>query len=49
VRLTTSVLILVVGLAISAAVWFASGGRFMFLFLPLLFGLPLIWGRRRGP
>jgi hypothetical protein len=46
-RLTTSILILAVGLALSAGVWALSGGRAWFLFLPLLFAFPLAW-RRRG-
>ena len=45
-RLGTTLLILVLGLAISAAVWALSGGRVAFLFLPLLFGLPMLWRRR---
>jgi hypothetical protein len=45
-RLGMTLLILVVGLAISAAVWMATGGRVAFLFLPLLLGLPLVWRRR---
>lgn len=40
-------LLLVVGaIALSVAIWYASGGRFIFFALPLLFGLPLL-GRRR--
>jgi hypothetical protein len=46
-RLTTSVLILVIGLALSAAVWALSGGRLWFLFFPLLFAVPFGWRRRR--
>ncbi len=32
--------------ALSVAIYFATGGHFVFFFLPLLFGLPLL-GRRR--
>lgn len=35
------------GLVISILVYLATGGMFVFLFLPLLFCLPLI-GRRRA-
>ncbi len=44
-RLSTSLLILVAGLALSALVWVATGGKFAFLFLPLM--LPLMWRVRR--
>ena len=39
-------LILLAGLAISAGVWAASDGRFAFLFLPVILGLPFVWRRR---
>lgn len=45
-RLPMTLLILAVGIAISVAVWILSGGRFAFLFLPLILGLPLMWRRR---
>jgi hypothetical protein len=45
-RLGVTLLILIVGLAISAAVWVFTGGRVAFVFLPLLLGLPLVWRRR---
>lgn len=45
-RLDLTILILVAGLALSAIVWGASDGRFGFLFLPLILGLPLVWRRR---
>lgn len=45
-RLTTSLLILTAGIAISAAVWFATGGRVALFLLPLVFGLPFLWRRR---
>jgi hypothetical protein len=48
-RLGGTILILLIGLAISAAVWALTGGRVALLFLPILFGLPLLWrGRRDG-
>jgi hypothetical protein len=42
-----TLLALLAGLAISAAVWFASGGRAFVLILPLLFAAPLLWRRPR--
>ena len=46
-RLSMTLLILLVGVAISAAVWWLSGGRFGFFFLPLILGLPFVWRRSR--
>jgi hypothetical protein len=46
VRLGMTLLILLAGLALSAAVWAFSDGRFGFLFLPLILGLPFVWRRR---
>jgi len=46
-RLTTSLLILAAGIAISVGVWLATGGRVALFLLPLVFGLPLLW-RRKG-
>ncbi|HEY9219302.1 MAG TPA: hypothetical protein VIO94_14730 [Phenylobacterium sp.] len=46
-RWPLTLLILVGGLALSGLVWWASGGRVAFLFLPLLLGLPLLSRRRR--
>jgi hypothetical protein len=40
-------LVVLAAVAVSVAVYFATGGHFVFFFLPLLFGLPLL-GRRRG-
>jgi hypothetical protein len=40
-------LIVAAALAVTAGVWFATGGRAVFLFLPLLIGLPLLAARRR--
>ena len=46
-RLATTLMILLAGLASSAGVFLATGGTVVFLFLPLLFGLPFAF-RRRG-
>ena len=32
---------------VAVVVWYASGGRFVFFFLPLLLGLPLMGRSRR--
>lgn len=45
-RWPLSLLILVAGLAISGLVWWASGGRFALILLPLVFALPLFMRRR---
>lgn len=45
-RLPLTLLILLVGVAISAAAWILSDGRFAFFFLPLVLGLPFLWRRR---
>lgn len=45
-RLGTTLLILFLGLALSAAAWALSGGKVAFLFLPLIFGIPFVWRRR---
>lgn len=45
-RLAVTLAILALGIAVSAAVWVASDGRFALLFLPLLLAAPLIWRRR---
>ena len=34
-------------IVLSVIVWYASGGRFLFFFLPLLLGLPLLGRGRR--
>jgi hypothetical protein len=47
-RLPLALLILLGGLALSAGLWFATGGRVFVLFLPLLFAAPLLWRRPRG-
>lgn len=45
-RIVTTLAILLVGLAISAGVFFATGGAVAFLLLPLLFLAPLAFRRR---
>jgi hypothetical protein len=45
-RLVCTLVIAVCGVAVSAAIWFLTGGRIAFLFLPLLFAIPLFVRRR---
>lgn len=45
-RLTTTLLILAAGVALSFAIWKVSGGTFAFFVLPLILGLPFVWRRR---
>lgn len=47
----TGLIILVVAIVVSVAVTALSGGRFILIGLPLLFGLPFtgLFGRRRAP
>lgn len=47
-RPTTMLLVAAIAIAVSVAVYFATGGHFVFFALPLLFGLPLLGRRRRG-
>ena len=47
-RLTITLVIFLLGVAASVAVWAYTGGTFTFFLLPLIFGLPLVW-RRRPP
>lgn len=47
-RATTMLIVAVIAIAISVAVYFATGGHLVFFALPLLFGLPLLGRRRRG-
>jgi hypothetical protein len=47
-RLPLALLLLLGGLALSAALWFATGGRVFVLILPLLFAAPFVWRRRGG-
>ena len=46
-RLGWTLLIIVIALAVSVAVYFMSDGRFIFFVLPLLLGLPLLGRARR--
>jgi hypothetical protein len=46
-RIGMNLLLVVAALAITAIVYFASGGRAFVLFLPLLLG-PLLFARRRA-
>ena len=39
--------LVVAAIGLAAVAWYASGGRFMFFFLPLLIGLPLLGRARR--
>jgi hypothetical protein len=48
VRLSLTLLALLAGLALSALVWFATGGRAFVLILPVLFAAPFVWRRPRG-
>ena len=42
----TMLLIALAAIGISVVVYLATGGHFVFFFLPLLFGLPLLRRRR---
>ena len=44
----TLLIVILVSLAISVGLYMVSGGRIWFLGLPLVFGLPLLAGRRRN-
>jgi hypothetical protein len=44
----TLLLVLIVSLLLTAALWYFSDGRIWFLGLPLVFGLPLLGRRRNG-
>ena len=46
-RGTTMLLVALAAVLISVLIYMATGGRFVFFALPLLFGLPLL-GRRGG-
>lgn len=45
-RLGLTLGLLAAAVALTAVVWFASGGRAFVFILPLLFGLPFLWRRR---
>jgi hypothetical protein len=46
-RASTMLLVTLVAVGLSVAIWRLTGGHVAFFFLPLLFGLPFL-GRRRG-
>lgn len=46
-RPLTLLLVAAVAVAISVAIYMATGGHFVFFALPLLFGLPLLSRRRK--
>ena len=46
-RPMTMLLVALAAVAISVGVYFATGGHFVFFFLPLLFALPMFGRRRR--
>ncbi len=46
-RPLTMLIVAAAAVAISVAIWYATGGHFVFFALPLLFGLPLLGRRRR--
>ena len=43
----TMIIVAIAAVAVSVALYYATGGHFVFFFLPLLFGLPFL-GRRRS-
>ena len=45
-RLVCTLVIAIAGIALSVMVWFVSGGRVAFLFLPLIFAVPFLFRRR---
>jgi hypothetical protein len=46
-RLPLALLAILGAVALCIAVYLLSGGRFLFVFLPLLFGAPLLFRRPR--
>lgn len=46
-RLQTMLLVAPAAVAVSVAIYYATGGHFVFFALPLLFALPLAGRRRR--
>jgi len=46
-RAGVTLLTVLAAAALTAVVWFASGGRAFVFILPLFFALPLLW-RRKG-
>lgn len=47
-RPVTMLIVAAIAVAVSVAVYYATGGHLVFFALPLLFGLPLLGRRRRG-
>lgn len=47
-RPATILFVVVAALVVSVLVYMATGGAFVFFFLPLLLGLPLLGRRRQG-
>ena len=46
-RLRTMLLVIAAAVAVSVAIYYATGGHFVFFALPLLFALPLVGRGRR--
>lgn len=46
-RLQTTLMVAIAGLLLSLAIWWATGGKFAFFFLPILLGLPMLGRNRR--
>ncbi|HEY0600165.1 hypothetical protein [Brevundimonas sp.] len=42
----TMIIVALAAVAVSVALYYATGGHFVFFFLPLLFGLPFLGHRR---
>lgn len=47
-RLPVMILVLLAAVALSAALWWLSGGRVLVFALPLVVAVPLLGPRRRG-
>ncbi|HEY5676495.1 MAG TPA: hypothetical protein VIR81_06920 [Myxococcales bacterium] len=47
-RLAILLLVLIGAVALSAALYWLSGGRLVLFALPLVFAGPFVWRRRRG-
>lgn len=46
-RPATMLLVVLAAVAVSVGIYYATGGAFVFFFLPLLFGLPFLRRRSR--
>jgi hypothetical protein len=46
-RITTMLVVAMIAVAVSIAIYSATGGHLVFFFLPLLFALPFAGRRRR--